>query len=1039
MADRSSDPYRTEFYTEKLFNLELSRTARAFEPDERIWDRELHRMFTLLKGHVEALRHFNELRERPWMRGAGGRAGPTAPPPTSEDPLAAPLLSIAVFGTYGSGKSSLLKTFVKEARSPRDRADLNKPDDQDLFSLPVIEPNLRSPDDHFLYSFLANALEEDLKRNRDEQERAEAGSHTLSPVQQAFEKVSEYLQVIDEQPRERTYDPLGLSLERLDRHTSDFRLREALTDLIDSLADNLAGRNPSSVLILPVDDPDMSLDKLRVTLETYRRYLMHPRLVPVFTFTGRLAEELLQVHFAAEVRESERTSMARERSSGAKRQIEHLKITEHLAVQYLVKLFPIRNRILVGYAPSRVQAAKFRTEPYGSVRVIHLLEVASLLLFGHPQWPITPRVRMALRPATLRRQLQVLDALHDARVHYFLNGEGCIRKLPELGDPGQGEGLPEVGAPTWVRIFTSAAWSLLNVHRDVLRELDLHMEELAAWTPRGLRREILRIILAQDPATRNLLIKRWRYRIEDRRGQILSLLAVTVFRPEMPGEELSGEDPDRVRQFVHVRDRQPRTGDPGGEGSGELATFPPQPRRNLLTALRGTLWFLELWFGFYLPQILARANQGEEGPPRETDSEEPLVSVGWNLKSAAAQAISEATRKDEVSTTGMMLLNPTLLRGWLDDVHQNKKQNPLRFYLRRLFLDLWCFYGYKGGKAWAAVSFWRGLGLLGQVLDDHQRLRGGATKQALDAEHAAAKAHYAKQSKRSRGLPPLHPQTQRIITLLRNHLDKALRPGAFRAADQVSYATVRWQDSETRQDENAERVLRALAECLRAWAEQFDDLHLDPLPNHCGGTTEQLLDTWKKSFIRRLHGEYVLGRLWPRFGGTFFEKPETLADLEEVESDQDLSAYVAVRRWKEVLETYFSDVEVLRFEGSGTEPAQVQSFATVIFDECPLFAPWNQRPSRTHQPLTKLLGSAAEEGRFWKDLADKDFGHVQRAPDPLSKAAMERREQDRDALRDRTWKQLRDEARQLAIQGRSKITDKEVLIDAILEARRDEG
>ena len=270
-ADRIKD------YAKRTLDLELSRTARAFEPDEAIWDPEIDQMFEMVDQHTRALRRWLARQPKGQSRGYGEEGGESAP-----------LLSIAIFGTYGSGKSSLLKTFARRARrGRRSSGDGERRPKSSLYSLPVIQPNLQADDDHFLYAFLATALEEDLKKNQQEEERLHTGSHNLSPVQQAFEKVSEYLQVLDETRRTREYDPLGVSLERLDRHTSGFRLREALEDLIDSLANGLAGRGTESVLLLPVDDADMSLDRLRQTLDTYRRYLIHPRLVPVFTFTGQ--------------------------------------------------------------------------------------------------------------------------------------------------------------------------------------------------------------------------------------------------------------------------------------------------------------------------------------------------------------------------------------------------------------------------------------------------------------------------------------------------------------------------------------------------------------------------------------------------------------------------------------------------------------------------------------------------------------------------------------------------------------------------------
>ena len=95
---------------------------------------------------------------------------------------------------------------------------------------------------------------------------------------------------------------------------------------------------------------------------------------------------------------------------------------------------------------------------------------------------------------------------------------------------------------TWATIFSGAAWSLLNVHRDTLRELGLFLEDLYSWTPRELRSVVLENILAQDQITRRTVVDRWFNRTDYRRSQVLSLLAANIFRPWLKGEEPFGDE-----------------------------------------------------------------------------------------------------------------------------------------------------------------------------------------------------------------------------------------------------------------------------------------------------------------------------------------------------------------------------------------------------------------------------------------------------------------------------------------------------------------
>lgn len=828
--------------------LERSRTSRSFPPEESLWDKELRQIFDLLQKHADSLES------------------------SEADDRKKPVLSISVFGTYGSGKTSLLKTLVEQINERNQKRIPERLRDK-LYALPVIEPNIQAKDEHFLYTFLATALEEDVeqRRKKEQEKRSSTASRALTPVQQAFQDVSEYLQVIDEVERPTEYDPLGFSLERLERHTSGLLLRKKLGDFIDRLADDLAGnRSRSSLVLLPVDDPDMSLESLVATLDTYRQYLQHPRLVPVFTFTGRLPEELLRVHFARNLLIAERQKLFAELSEPSS----SLDMTEHLAVQSMVKLFPIRNRIRLGPAPARVQGASFEAQGHGTGEeqpVWNLLETASNLLFGYPEWPIAPRVRLALRPSTLRRQLQVLDAMYDSGIS-------------DLQEEASRKGR------LWVELFDKAAWALVNVHRDVLRELRLQMEDLQSLTPRNLSREVLKAILSQDLETRRELLQRWRFQVEDRRGQVLSLLALNAFRPFMRGDEPSGDDPDAV-----LAESVRKT---ASDGSGPFE----------FSALKGFLWFLDLWTGFYLPQILAR-NRPNDIAQKNSDLGS-VHGIGWNLRSGPRHAIREVLGNRDISATGMMLLLPKEFSDAL--VKQESPEDP-GYKKALLAVRLWCFFGYKEGHPWAAVSFWRGLGLIGQLLEDHAR-----KKMAEESEE---------------------DHKLRIRSILTKHCETSREPGAFQEGRKTSFTG--WSFTEERSKEALDGLTKAIHSWLTRLTKARIILESPPPKEGKKGAEKSEAEWWaensEKSFIRRLHGEYLLGELWPELGGAYFEGPAE-------DAEGALNAWDALGRWTSVLFHYFNGPQGI--EGESNE----FPFRKILFN-CPLLTPFFEPGEEAYKAL----------------------------------------------------------------------------------------
>jgi predicted transcriptional regulator len=753
-----------------------------------------------------------------------------------------------------------------------------------VYSLPVIKPNLVAKGDHFLYTFLATALKADRERNAKNDPHSN-DSPILSRLQHSFQDVSGYLQVINDEARLQENDPLGMSLERLERHESGLILIDKMSEFIKELADLYKGCDLPSVVLMPVDDADISQEVLVNVLQTCWSFLKHPRLVPVFTFTGRLAEELLRVEFDREL-------TTKEQDKGGKRDrpretYTSLSVSENMAIQYLGRLFPVRNRIRLRPISARVLAAEYEATMNGEKqKVKSLLETASMILFGHSRVPIASSIKPPLSMVTLRRQIQIVDAMHAMGIQP-MDFETLIKKLvePDSGNNSNNKESPR----TWGQTFDMATWSLLNAHRDVLKETKIELDDLYSWTPRGLRQVVLDCILGLDQERRLKLIKHWRYSTEDRRSQIISLLAANVFRPRMEGEEPTGDEPDEIESWLEQRKNKK-------EKVYEMEkmgfTFPIS---------QGIIWFLNLFIGFYLPQILACSRLDSKS--RKEGGTGSITGIGWDLTSGPIHAIREALKNKKIFSTGMLFLNPAKFEKII------KKQKPPVAANLKVFIYLWCFYGFKKGRAWAAVSLWRGLGLLGKIL----QVEFDLIKRKVNKKRRI-----------------IH-----IKTILWEHLDSALVLGDLpkgpvfveteSGRKEISF------DFEKLKDTGAIKgVIENLAEKLIDWHDQFrfnqpekqeekgrsGELNqstpymvfpMDPLGiskldlfKSSAGIGEDKVDkkltnsdrknlteyyeehAWEACFTRRLHGENLMCIFWQNLENAYYQKKLSKWNLMEI-------------------------------------------------------------------------------------------------------------------------------------------------------------
>jgi len=140
----SDDRVNSKSCKRPVLHLYRSRESGVFDKAESLWEPELEEMFRYLENHRETIKE--------------------VPEKDASKKRSNVLCSIAIFGSHGSGKSSLLKTFVDRVESGKEIPR--------VCTLPVIEPNLVAKDEHFLYTFLATVWQK-LEKHRDPDQRGD--------------------------------------------------------------------------------------------------------------------------------------------------------------------------------------------------------------------------------------------------------------------------------------------------------------------------------------------------------------------------------------------------------------------------------------------------------------------------------------------------------------------------------------------------------------------------------------------------------------------------------------------------------------------------------------------------------------------------------------------------------------------------------------------------------------------------------------------------------------------------------------------------
>lgn len=317
--------------------------------------------------------------------------------------------AILLNGMRGCGKTSILvnfPTYMKEANV--DNRDCAK-----ILFLDPVDPTLLNEKEDFLNIVLGqiNACEE-VRRARDKV-RAEydAYERTLEQVAEAMEG--------EQTLKER------FGLDRLLSYQGGLEIATHAHAYFREVL-RLTGK---SLIVLPIDDVDMSLTHGFKVLEVVRKYLCSPHFLPIVSGDLTLYRELVVNHFSDEL-------VKQSREETAKKKLREQ--AADLANEYLRKVFPIHNRHTVptieGYLHGRAPDGTPMTATVLSDAKHPLIELASLghlvraALNGRANGEEQSTIDVNL--PTARQLIQFLKSLEESLSQMLANAQQQNRPVP---------------------------------------------------------------------------------------------------------------------------------------------------------------------------------------------------------------------------------------------------------------------------------------------------------------------------------------------------------------------------------------------------------------------------------------------------------------------------------------------------------------------------------------------------------------------------------------------------------------------------------
>lgn len=235
-------------------------------------------------------------------------------------------------GTRGSGKSTLMRAVRKALTEPEKDEIKNLC----ITSLADIDPTeLAKGENFFMYILgkILDRLEQEYKRSS---YRNDQNAHYYEEALECIRNMSGGLRLIidAEDSLLKSTDPEFFIEESVEKCASSSDLRHNLNTLLDKLC-NITG---TKIFLVTIDDADMNFSKCASILEYVRKYMHSPRLVFLFAGDMQLYAHVVRGmqmnNFEPKLFQYDNTH-----------QDHRLKILDRLEDQYLLKFFPVDNRV----------------------------------------------------------------------------------------------------------------------------------------------------------------------------------------------------------------------------------------------------------------------------------------------------------------------------------------------------------------------------------------------------------------------------------------------------------------------------------------------------------------------------------------------------------------------------------------------------------------------------------------------------------------------------------------------------------------------
>jgi hypothetical protein len=234
-------------------------------------------------------------------------------------------------GTRGAGKSTFLRSVIRAITETMPRSAIPTLEAYNIRLVAEIDPTKIATGEHILLTILQkihSLVERDNRSNVDIDAKQEA-------IRRNFKRVARGLALLREQHSALKHlDPEAILDIGMERAQSGAELADHISGLIDEVCRYLE----ADALVLAIDDADTNFTEGKQILETIRCYLESPRLI--ILMTGDLE---MYTHLVREKFKQDMGAAPRDKDEIAVKR--HEMLLDHLQDQYLMKMFPILNRV----------------------------------------------------------------------------------------------------------------------------------------------------------------------------------------------------------------------------------------------------------------------------------------------------------------------------------------------------------------------------------------------------------------------------------------------------------------------------------------------------------------------------------------------------------------------------------------------------------------------------------------------------------------------------------------------------------------------